>query len=156
MRLRVGGYARQHDFDRDRAIEQRVMRAIDRAHAALAEQFAERVFAKCLRQCALRGGLCDNACWQYTMGAFSAAVGCWVTRVTWSPAAGRFGGLQTLQESFFFARAGRQSRLARAKQGDLRGRQAAPKPPPRKSCWVIGIGKESEYRMQNEPPLPPD
>src|SRR4051812_10776036 len=101
MRLRVGGYARQHDFDRDRAIEQRVMRAIDRAHAALAEQLAERVFAKCLRQCALRGGLCDNACWQYTMGAFSAAVGCWVTRVTWSPAAGRFGGLQTSRNGSF-------------------------------------------------------
>src|SRR5215212_9188840 len=58
-----------------------------------------------------------------------------LTRVTRSPAAGRFGGLQTLQESFFFAGAGRLCRPARAKQADLRGRQVAPKPPPRKSCY---------------------
>jgi len=54
VRLRVGGDAVQHHFDRHRAIEQRVMRAVHRAHAALPKQRAEGVFAECLRQCALR------------------------------------------------------------------------------------------------------
>src|SRR5215213_1678538 len=84
------------------------------------------------------------------------------TRVTRSPAAGRFGGLQTIQEWFFFARAGRQSRPARAKKGDLRGRLATPKPPPLRSGPLLlatdrqrgaalqqaqdGIGPEGQQR----------
>src|SRR5689334_19644590 len=44
-----------------------------------------------------------------------------------------------LQEPFFLADVGRFCRPTSAKEGDSRGRLAAPKPPPRKSCYFTAM-----------------
>ena len=66
------------------------------------------------------------------------------------PPSGRFGGPGTLwvplQESFSFAHAARHNRAAWAKEGDLRGRQAAPKPPPRNACKILMRNCRAERR----------